>query len=712
MTTLMPRGYGGFPSFQFSSPNQTHNRYYNDRYPRYGASFAPHYPTPRFFQPPLYPTKSYTTAGLYQDQQSSFGSQFERFLYKLDDQYRYEQYLRRLRKIQGQYKGLQGNNYTSLTPNDHYGTVYQYEKETKYIPIPVLMNSATERYAPLINSGLGFPPNIDYPVGLNYGASHGMNLLPKIRVIFIPTGQSFLQQPWIGPLTTPPFLYNRIAQPLYTFPLPPPLPQLGTLPLTPAVQQMVIQRYSNPVAVLPYTTSWQMPQLMMPSYPQFCQAQPMVPISVFPSFPTAPQSCIPTLMPAFPSLPPAPQLYLPPPPSMPMDQCMLSPPSLQLPLSGVNAISSLPQYFNSSYPSICRACPPVPPALNISVTGHCWVQHCAACHHVPTSITNPNVRPSGGRITPLLRYPTVPQYVPDQTIQQKYFQNEAPILMRPWLRKTPPLPPGAILISDEYITNNGYSSRHDRSRRKKRQPRHSYYPEERSTTVASRTVTTANPVAIKVNRSVSPRRASKNYNHETQNEGSIQSNGIISKSSSSTTTSGLTVEYQKITLHSSKSKENDIPKQLVDEARNINFQYNYQPQELPSVYLVNHYLKSNSEASTLASSFRTSSNCSPSLIKEHSQTLLSSSDFNSIKEEANSEKENEKSTRPSSQIKKQKERLVIIREFMTSSPSTMSTISSNTSFSIIDNNIDMTSKISSLKTNQLEENNILHHEIF
>ena len=95
----------------------------------------------------------------------------------------------------------------------------------------------------------------------------------------------------------------------------------------------------------------------------------------------------------------------------------------------------------------------------------------------------------------------------------------------------------------------------------------------------------------------------------------------------------VTVEYQKVILHSSKPKENDIPKQSVGETQNINFQYNYQPQDLSSVYLVNRYLKSNSEVSTLASSFGTPSNCSSSLIKEHSQILSSSNDYYSILEQ-------------------------------------------------------------------------------
>ncbi|CAF4214189.1 unnamed protein product, partial [Rotaria magnacalcarata] len=58
-------------------------------------------------------------------------------------------------------------------------------------------------------------------------------------------------------------------------------------------------------------------------------------------------------------------------PMMPANMPVSSPPY-------DTAASSLFQNnFNSSYPSICRACPPAPPPLNIPVMGHCWVQHCA-----------------------------------------------------------------------------------------------------------------------------------------------------------------------------------------------------------------------------------------------------------------------------------------------------------------------------------------------
>ena len=335
----------------------------------------------------------------------------------------------------------------------------------------------------------------------------------------------------------PPFLYNRISQPFCSFPLPPPLPQLGSLPLTPAVQQMVMQRYSNPVAVLPFTPNWQTPQMMMPGYPPIPQQQqPYIqPISAFPPpppvyIPPAPQTYIPPL-PPYPSapvsaaplapqvyIPPsAPQIYIPPTapqtyiPAPPPPPVISSPPSSRLPLPNTNVVPSVPQYSYNGYPSICRACPPAPPPLGISVTGHCWVQHCAACHHVPTPISNPNTRPAGGRMTPLLRQPTVPQYIPEQTNQQ-YFHSNAPAMMRPWLRKTPPLPPGAVIISDEILDKNVPYSPYNHSQRQNRQSERGSRYKHRSTTVAPKANPATNLTVTKDSRSMSARRTKNNNN--------------------------------------------------------------------------------------------------------------------------------------------------------------------------------------------------------
>ncbi|CAM4911949.1 unnamed protein product [Rotaria socialis] len=825
MAILVPRGYGGFPSYPFSSPNQIANRnYYHDRNTSQGAYFSPHYPTQTFYQPPY-----------YQDRQAGYGNRLSNFLTGLDERYRYEQYMRKLGKIERQYAKLHGYNaqlpmYPSSfeTSNYHNDPVYEYEREIRYVPMPLFMNSTS----------IGFGTSSNF----NYEPTSNMSLPPKIRVIFIPTGQSSLQQPCTGPLAMPPFLYNRISQPLCSFPLPPPLPQLGSLPLTPAVQQMVVQRYSNPVAVLPFSSNWQTPQMMMSSYPQasLYQQQPIPSISAFQSSSNAQQSYMPPLMPACSSLPPASNLQmlpsapmqsfpslqpasnlqmlpsapmqsfpslqpasnlqmlpsapmqnyssfqpasnlqmlpsapmqdfssLPPAsnlqmlpsapmqnyssfqpasnlqmlPSAPMQDFSSLPPASNLqmlpsapmqdfssaatalssapisafpsqqpdlqsyaasaPMMPANMPASSPPYdtaasslsqnnFNNSYPSTCRACPPVPPSLNVPVMGYCWVQHCAACHRVPTPVSTPNARPASGRITPLLRRPTVPQYIPNQTTQQnQYLQAPTSDLMRPWLRKTPPLPPGAILISDEIICKDDYSARYNHSPRKYRRHHRSIRHKHRSTTVSSGTISTTSPAVVKVGRSVSPKRKSKNNSNQTRHTVSNKSNSQVSK----TPSSDLTVEYQKVTLHSSKDKENTLPQQLAGEARNVNIKYRYQPQELPSVYLLNRYLKSSSEASTLASNMQASSDCSSTPIKEHSSTSSPLMDSISTQEEPISEKEDEKSIPLPSQSVKTKERVIIIRQYIASSPSASSTISSNSAFSIIKEDKETISKAS------------------
>ena len=546
----------------------------------------------------------------------------------------------------------------------------------------------------------------------------------------------------------PPFLYSRMAQPLCSFPLPPPLPQLGSLPLTPAVQQMVMQQYCNPIFVLPFAPQWQIPQLMMPSNLQVPQYQeqlipPMLPTQLFP---TTPQSYLPSSMPILPSLPPAqqlpihypsgpalpmqsflsdssyippsapvsaysflpsaPQSYIPSPPTMPSNLFVSPTSSSQPALPYDNAALSLPQYLNNCYPSICRACPPAPPPLSVSVTGHCWIQHCAACHHVPNSIFNQNMRPVNGRITPLLRHPTVPQYVIEQTgQQQQHLQSQTPPIIRPWLRRTPPLPPGSILISDEYIDRSGLDSHNYRSYKRHRSHQHSSRPKHRSATIASRIVSTRNRTSVNNSKSMPPRSSKRNIYTLTQHQASFPSTSI---SASNTSASGLSAKYQKITKRSSDIKPKDIPQKLTSEDRSINLQYSYQPQQVPSVYHVNTYLKSTSKDSSLTSNLGTSSDCFPSRIKEHSQLSSPSSDLNPMKEYDRLEKIGDKPSHSPSSSKQRQEKLIIIREFITNSPSTVSTISSNIAFSVIDKNTDLVSRTESLKTNKSEEHNIPH----
>jgi hypothetical protein len=499
------------------------------------------------------------------------------------------------------------------------------------------------------------------------------------------------------------------------------------MPVAPAIQQMIMERYSNPVAVLPFNSNWQMPQSMMSGYPQAPQQQPMMygypqapqqqpmmyghpqapqqqPMMyghpqapqqqpMMYGYPQVPQQQPMVPMAAFPTLPPAPQSYIPAPPSIPP------------PFSDPNAVSSTPQYSNGGYPSMCRACPPAPPPLNMPVTGYCWVQHCSACHHVPNAASNPNVRPANERSTPLLRHPTVPQYVPDQTAQQQVFHANAPVMMRPWLRKTPPLPPGAVLISDEYIDKKDAHLPFNYSEQQKKQNQHSSHSKRRSRTETSRTRSSKASSMNNANaRSVSPRKTNNNNNNNSiPFRGLVKSESTSSAISSSSLSSGLSAEYHKTTLYSSKTKQKANPSQLDDSIRNINLQRDHPAQELTTVDHINRYLKSSSEASTLSVNLETLSDRSPSIVNERSRVSSNASDLNSIKEEPNLETEDEPPPRPPSLPKKPKGKLIVIREFIANSPSTISSISSDLEFSVIDKDIDSISTTSTIKANQFDE---------
>jgi len=89
--------------------------------------------------------------------------------------------------------------------------IYLYEKETRFLPylvypgqgIPGFGNSGNLRYGTLSNPGYnaGFNPTL-----ANIG--HNRNLLPKVRVIFIPTGFSSSQQLCAGALVRNSFNQN------------------------------------------------------------------------------------------------------------------------------------------------------------------------------------------------------------------------------------------------------------------------------------------------------------------------------------------------------------------------------------------------------------------------------------------------------------------------------------------------------------------------
>ena len=193
MTAFYRPGYGGVPSFQFSVPNQVQYRSFNDGYRRPETSFAPHYPNKPFYQPPFNPDASYSSSQHDKANRPNFGAQLIEAFNELDYKYRHQQYLRQLEKVQREYWNLENMSgplppYYNPPPPITYGrgTLFEYEKETEFVPYPIYMNP-----------GMGGLNNLS-----SFGYGSASTLPPKVRVIFIPTGQSFGQQPFTGPLVS------------------------------------------------------------------------------------------------------------------------------------------------------------------------------------------------------------------------------------------------------------------------------------------------------------------------------------------------------------------------------------------------------------------------------------------------------------------------------------------------------------------------------
>jgi hypothetical protein len=474
---------------------------------------------------------------------------------------------------------------------------------------------------------------------------------------------------------------------------------------------MVMQRYANPVAVLPFIPNWQLSPPMLPYYPQILQSQQQsnMPISSLGPSQSIPQSYIPSAQ-------------------FPINMPMLPSYASSVPFSSA-AISSEAQYSNNDYSNTCRACIPAPPPLNISVTGHCWIQHCCACHYVPADTTNPNIRPSNGRFTPLLRQPTVQQnaYNPimyqqqQQQQQQQYPHINTSMTMRPWLHDTPPLPPGAVIISDEYVTNNdSVGAYHFSQNYAMAQPRvFTSIPRSKAPAII-------NTDKNKINKNRSRKSGHKKRKDQDNSQPNSKSNSItsISHMDASTTRRSSTSSSSLCSLCNA-SKANKEPKsdtttnnnqqnlpleQLSAAARNVNLRFNYQPPDLQSVYNNNPYLKSSDTDSTSLSNPSTSPN-SLSIKEENHGTPSSSVYFNPMEEDE--DKKSISTLSPTlSQSERPVKRIIIIRQFRTSSPSIISTISSNLSLNIIDNTFDSISPTSTIKTDQTDQNTATMSETF
>ncbi|CAF2426991.1 unnamed protein product [Rotaria sp. Silwood2] len=711
MSALFSHNYNNF-YFQnyFASPKQKKKHYYDREFLRQQSLF-----------PSLYPFGGFPTTYYHQFDCSNMNTEPIRNINQPNGQYRYKQYMSDTGTIQNSYWQQQVNTaplpmYTRSLPFDCINnTLYPYEKGTQFKPYTTHFGVDTKNLGATGNLDSGYSTRLAYGAGSNSyfsNTSGNIDLTPKIRVIFMPTASLSFQQSYAGPLCMPPFLFNRMSRPFCSLPLPPPLPDISSLPVAPAIQQMVTQQYANPIAVIPFTPNWQLSQPMMSNYSQLqdMQKQPMMSMPNLQSFQFVVQPYI------------TPTLRSGGIPLLPTD-------SSTLPRFS-NLISSIPQYSTSNYFSICRACPPGPPLLNIPVTDHHWIHHCSACHRVPADSTKPNIRPTNGRITSLLRRPMVLQNVDSPRIQrqqQKYPHINASVTMRPWLHNMPLLSPDTVINSDKSFRKSRLSQAFYYSQNYTIQPSRVARATRRSVTV-----TTISDNRSQTNKDSSKKQQQQHKSNIDNNTTQLQDNSNDSqttsylsasdtKGSSASDTKGSSAsltqslcnsstasDYEKSDTTSCKTQQSVSQKKLSVEAHNASHFYDFQPCDLLAVYHSIGHIKSDDEDSISLSNSSVSSNVS--IHEEYNQNNPPSpTNFQVMKqEEEESKQEEEKSLNALSpipfQFEEPTDRTTSLREFLTKSPSTISSASFDTVFSIIDDDLDSFSITSTTKDDTYEEN--------
>lgn len=211
---MAPGAYGGLPPVQFGPPTHYRDRSHHAGYNRQPGAYPSFYTTQPFYQPPFNAQGPYPADGFGQARRPGLGAQLVSAVSRLDEQYRYEQYMQNLAKEQRRYfkqvhrNDMAKNNYPPYGEAGHRtnttGDFIQYEQEIRYIPFPVYIRQPTNSFGGSGNLGAGYLPNSGFGNTFTsaFQTQPNMNLPPKIRVIFIPTGNSFLQQQYTGPLVS------------------------------------------------------------------------------------------------------------------------------------------------------------------------------------------------------------------------------------------------------------------------------------------------------------------------------------------------------------------------------------------------------------------------------------------------------------------------------------------------------------------------------
>ncbi|CAF3605242.1 unnamed protein product [Rotaria sordida] len=704
MSTLFSPNYNDFYSQPyFGFPAQKNNYYYDRDFLRQQSMFLSYHPFGGF-----------PTTGYHQFGRSIMNTELMQNRNQSNDRYQHKQYMPHTNMIQNSYWQQRANviplpMYTRSFPlNYAYNTPYSYEKGMQSMPYKVHVERNNADLGVRRNLGYGYYKNLAYPAGSKKKFANidgNMNLSSNVNMTFTPIASPPFQPLYDGPLCMPPFLFNRMSPPFTSLPLPPPLPDLKSLPVTPVVQQMVRQQYANPIAVIPFTPNWLISQPMISYHPQLqdMQKQSMISTSTLPSFQFSLQPYV------------RPNLRWSSMPLLPTDSSNLSHFS--------NSILTTPQYTNSNYSNMCRACPPMPPLLNIPVTNYHWVHHCSACHRAPADFTKSNIRSTKGRITPLLRRPMVPQHVDNRKIrrqqQQQYPHIHTSVTTHPWLYNMPPHPPDAVINSKKFVPRNHLSQAHYYSQKYQTQSSRVTH-----SVLRSATTNTMSDNRSQTNKDSLEKQQHKNTMNDNKSQSSNNSNGIQSKSSSSTSNTNRSstplpyplcnlspiIDHEKSDIISCKTQKSISRKQLSTEVHNASHFYNYQPVELIAVYHYNRRFKSSNEDSTTPSKSSVSSNlCIDEDDKENSPPLsIHCHSMKEEEEEEESQQDEEKYIHVLSptpfQLEEPKNTPIIVQEFLTRSLSTISTVSSSTVFSIIDDDLDSFSITSMTKEDTYEDN--------
>jgi hypothetical protein len=220
MSALVPYNYGGYSSqIHFGSHKRKNNQHYDQRFfgqqpfiprlyptlPTYQVSFNPN----QFnYQSSFYSTHRYPMTGYNQFGRSTMSTNLIS-LNQSNKQHPYGQYMRHMDEIQKRYWKQRANTMPLPRHIDSYSSynradnIYQYEKETRFLPYLVYPGQGIPGFGNSGNLGYGYLSNPGYSAGFNptlANIGRTRNLPPKIRVIFIPTGFSSSQQPCAGAL--------------------------------------------------------------------------------------------------------------------------------------------------------------------------------------------------------------------------------------------------------------------------------------------------------------------------------------------------------------------------------------------------------------------------------------------------------------------------------------------------------------------------------